>query len=188
MEPMVLRSSTLAGGFFTPSASWVVLHTSFSIVRACKYHVILNWLELDFILLATEDLLGWIVLSKHSHRCKAPSGSESWPLRKVTADYLAQNFKVLAQEVGARLLLPSPLTTSSPSSWWLLWAPQGSERRKKEVKDKKSLTLLIQLCPGFGLSLSTRGTIAGFLSCGHFNGSLGDSLLNLLFFLFNFKL
>ena len=60
--------------------------TSFSIVWACKYHVMLNWLELDFILLATEDLLGWVVLNKHSHRWKVPSGSEFWPLREVTAE------------------------------------------------------------------------------------------------------
>ena len=74
----------------------------------------------------------------------------------------------------------SPHSTSFPSRWWLLWGPEGSERRKKEFRDMNSLSLLLLLCSGFGLSLYGRGTIAGSFSCEYFNGSLGDSLLDLL--------
>lgn len=62
----------------------------------------------------------------------------------------------------------SPHSTSFPSGWWLLWAPEGSERRKKEFRDTSSLTLLLLLCSDFGLSLYGRGAIAGSFSCEHF--------------------
>lgn len=60
---------------------------------AYKYRLMLNWFELDFLLLAIEGLLGWTLLCKHLYRWKVPSGSQFWPLRKITAAWLAQNIR-----------------------------------------------------------------------------------------------
>lgn len=77
--------------------------------------------------------------------------------------------------IGERtqLLLPSFLTLLPlplPTGWF--GALKTQKEGRKEVRDKKDLILLITVVLCFG-----RGTIAGSFSCGHFDGSLGDSLL-----------